>query len=334
MLLPSALPLIQAPMAGGPSTPALTAAVSAAGGFGFVAAGYLSADALHDALAATRAPFGVNVFVPSEPADRAAIDAYAARLRPEAERLGTALGEPRWDDDGYDAKLDVLAAAPPWAVTFTFGCPAVDVVERLRRAGSHVGVTVTSAVGARLAAEVGADFVVAQGTEAGGHQGGSDGAEPNRTPLLELVAAIRDTVPVAVVGSGGVMSGSDAAAVLRAGAVGAQLGTAVLCTPEAGTSATHRAALLDGRFADTIVTRAYSGRYARGLLNRFAREHDAHAPRGYPEVHYLTKPLRAAATRAGDADVPNLWAGTGWRQIRAEPARAVVERIGRELQAV
>jgi nitronate monooxygenase len=124
------------------------------------------------------------------------------------------------------------------------------------------------------------------------------------------------------------MTGGEAARVLEAGAVAVQLGTAFLCTPEAGTSAPYRQVLLDGRYPDTILTRAYSGRFARGLANRFALEHDGQAPQAYPEVHHLTRPLRAAATRVGDADVPNLWAGTGWRQVTVEPAATVVRRIG------
>ena len=130
-----------------------------------------------------------------------------------------------------------------------------------------------------------------------------------------------------LIACGGIMSGPDAAAALAAGAVAVQLGTALLCTPEAGTSVPYRQALLDGRYPDTIVTRAYSGRFARGLANRFALEHDRQAPQAYPEVHHLTRPLRLAATRAGDTSVPNLWAGTGWRQVTTDPAATVVRRV-------
>ena len=130
-----------------------------------------------------------------------------------------------------------------------------------------------------------------------------------------------------LIACGGIMSGPDAAAALGAGAAAVQLGTALLCTPEAGTSVPYRQALLDGLYPDTIVTRAYSGRFARGLANRFALEHDRQAPQAYPEVHHLTRPLRLAATRAGDTSVPNLWAGTGWRQVTTEPAATIVRRV-------
>jgi nitronate monooxygenase len=329
-VVPSRLPFVQAPMAGGPSTPELAASVSAAGGFGFVAGAYLSPESLSQALDRTRAltsaPIGVNLFVPSpREVDDSALARYAEQLAPEAERLGVALGDPHWDDDAFDAKVDLLVSAGVHTVTFTFGAPPVDVVARLRAAGVLVGVTVTSLADARRAADVGADSLVVQGTEAGGHQGVFDPTEPNRTPLLTALGEI-GPLGLPMVAAGGIVSAEDVAAVLEAGAVAAQVGTALLCTPEAATSAPYRQALLDGRYPDTVVTRAFSGRWARGLANRFAVEH-TDAPAGYPHVHHLTRPLRAAATAAGDPDVPNLWAGTGWRAVRAEPAADVVRRL-------
>lgn len=330
-LVPGRLPIVQAPMAGGPSTPELAAAVNAAGGLGYVAAGYLTPEALHSVLDRTRAltgdPIGVNLFVPSapEPADRSAIERYARSLRAEAERLAVTLGPPRWDDDAFAAKLEVVVAAGVHTVSFTFGAPTADVVDRLRGAGIRCVVTVTSRAEAEEAASVGADGVVVQGTEAGGHQGTFAADPPNRTPLLDALAEV-GAVGLPMVAAGGIMSATDVRACLDAGAVGVQVGTALLCTPEAGTSAPYRRALLDRLYAETTITRAFSGRWARGLRNRFAVEH-ADAPSGYPEVHHLTRPLRAAATAAGDPDVPNLWAGTGWAAVRAEPAAAVVARL-------
>jgi nitronate monooxygenase len=331
VILPSVVPVVQAPMAGGPSTPALTAAVTEAGGFGFVAAGYLSAQELRQAIMVTRTvtdgPFGVNLFVPSTPGDHNEVAAYAALLQPEAYRLGVALGEPRWDDDAYDAKLEVVESTRVHTVSFTFGCPTSAVTDRLHRAGIQVAVTVTSALEARLAADAGVDLLAVQGTEAGGHQGCFADLAPNRRPLLSILAEIREVTPIPMIAGGGIMTGRDAAAVLRAGASAVHVGTAFLCSPEAGTSAPYRQALSDGTYPDTILTRAYSGRFARGLANPFALDHDGQAPQAYPEVHHLTRPLRVAATRAGDASVPNLWAGTGWRQVTSEPAATIVRRI-------
>lgn len=329
--IPSRLPIVQAPMAGGPSTPELAAAVNAAGGFGYVAAGYLSPESLADVLDRTRAltslPIGVNLFVPgSSEADDAAIAAYAAHLAPEAERFNVQLGEPQWEDDAYPAKVDLLTRVGVHTVSFTFGCPSEEDVRRLHDADVLVAVTVTTADEAATAAAADADSLIVQGTEAGGHQGTFANAEPNRTPLLEALAAVRAAADLPLVAAGGIMTADDAVTALAAGAVAVQLGTALLCTPEAGTSAPYRSALLDHRYDKTIVTRAFSGRWARGLANRFAVDH-SDAPRGYPQVHHLTRPLRAAATKAGDSDVPNLWAGTGWRAVRTEPAADVLGRI-------
>ncbi len=318
-------------MAGGPSTPALTAAVGNAGGYGTVAAGYLTADSLWEAIVATRtmtaAPFGVNLFMPSVAGDPAEIAAYAAILQPEAERLAVALGEARWDNDSYEAKLDVVETARVALVSFTFGCPASETIERLHRATIEVAITVTSVPEAQLAVEAGADLLVVQGTEAGGHQASFLDLSANHRSLLSALEEIRDTTDVPIIATGGIMTGRDAAAALNTGAVAVQIGTALLCTPEAGTSAPYRRALLDPRYDRTLLTRAFSGRFARGLANRFAIEHHREAPQAYPEVHHLTRPIRAAATRAGDASVPNFWAGTGWRVLTTEPAAKIVRRI-------
>jgi nitronate monooxygenase len=259
---------------------------------------------------------------------------YASTLQPEADRLGVALGDPRWDDDDFDAKLDVVESAREAMVSFTFGCPSPSVVDRMHRAGCQVAVTVTSVADAHQAAATGADALAVQGTEAGGHQGGFTDLEANHRPLLSLLAELRETTDLPLIGAGGIMTGLDAAAVLDAGARAVQLGTAFLCSPEAGTSPTHRQALLESRYPDTIVTRAYSGRFGRGLANEFAVAHHQQAPRAYPEVHHLTRPIRAAATRMGDPSVPNLWAGTGWAQMTSEPAQAIVRRIAAEAATV
>jgi len=216
----SELLVVQAPMAGGPSTPAMTAAASDAGGFGFLAAGYLSAESLRKAIETTRtmtgAPFGVNVFVPSAPGDPAQVAAYAAALQPEAERLGVTLGEARWEDDAYDDKLDVVESTHVHLVSFTFGCPASEIVERLHRADIQVAVTVTSVLEAQLAADAGTDLLTVQGTEAGGHQGSFADLAANHRTLLTLLEEIRETTDVPMIGTGGVMTGRDAAAVLGA----------------------------------------------------------------------------------------------------------------------
>ena len=205
---------------------------------------------------------------------------YAVTLQPEADRLGVALGDPGWDDDGFDAKLEVVESARVAVVSFTFGCPTPSVVDRMARAGCQVVVTVTSAADAHQAAGAGADALAVQGTEAGGHQGGFTDRNANDRPLLSLLAELRETTDLPLIGAGGIMTGLDAAAALKAGAAAVQLGTAFLGSPEAGTSPTHRRALLDGRYPDTMVTRAYSGRFGRGLANDVRHRPPSRGPPG------------------------------------------------------
>jgi nitronate monooxygenase len=332
----SELPIIQAPMAGGPSTPELTAAVARAGGFGFLAAGYLSPAQLVEQIAAFRAlsgaPFGINIFCPSTPAEPEPVERFARLIQPESDRLGVALGKPHWDDDAFDDKLEIAELGHVSLVSFTFGCPGSKTVDHLHSADCSVAVTVTSRQEAQTAEAVGADLLLVQGTEAGGHQGSFLGLAPNVTPLLSLLEDIRESVRMPMVGSGGIMTGAEGAEVLKKGAIGIQLGTAFLCCPESGTSATYRRALLSKTYPDTVITRAFSGRYARGLANQFALKYGEFAPDAYPEIHHLTRPLRAAATVAGDASTPNLWAGQGWQGVSSQSARAIVRRIAIDLK--
>jgi nitronate monooxygenase len=329
-------PIVQAPMGGGPSTPALAAAVSAAGGLGFLAAGYKSVDAAREDLAATRAltdrPFGANLFAPpGPPGDPGALVAYAAALGAEGERYGTQVGAPRHDDDGWEAKLELFAAERVPVVSCTFGCPAASVVEALHGAGAAVWVTVTTADEAAAAAGVGADALIVQGVEAGGHRGSFDDAAPGDVGLLALLQLAAAAADLPLVATGGIATGRGVAAVLAAGASAAQLGTAFMLADEAGTSPAHREALR-GR-GPTGLTRAFTGRTARGIVNRFQREHGGTAPPGYPEVHHLTAPLRAAARAQGDADGINLWAGQAHPLAQELPAGELVRRLAEEARA-
>ena len=322
------VPIVQAPMAGGPSTPELAAAVSEAGGLGFVAAGYKPVDAFAEELATTRAltarPFGVNLFSP--PGDAADVTAYVEKLQAEAGPLG----EPRHDDDWYDAKLDLLVAERPAVVSFTFGAPAREVVERLRDAGVETWVTVTTADEAGAAGDAGADVLVVQGVEAGGHRGTFDDTGGD-IGLLALLQLVRAAVDLPLVATGGIATGVGIAAVLAAGARAAQLGTAFMLCPEAATSDAQRGVL--GTRQPTGLTRAFTGRLARGIVNRFQAEHSASAPRAYPDVHHVTAPLRAQARRAGDAQAINLWAGQAHALTRAVPAAQLVRELADEARA-
>jgi nitronate monooxygenase len=326
------LPIIGAPMAGGPGTPALAAAVSDVGGLGFVAAGYKPPEAVAADLEAVRAltaaPFGVNLFVVEHcQPDASALDAYRRSLEPLAARFDVSLGEPRWDDDAWRAKLELVYDARPEMVTFTFGCPSTRVLRELADLGVHAGVTVTTVAEARAAAARGAASLAVQGPLAGGHRGTWQlEAVPDQRPLLELVAAVRAAVDVPLVACGGIHDAQGTRSVTAAGAAAAQVGTAYLLADEAATNPTHRAALQDRALTETALTRAYTGRWARGLANDFMRAHQD-APAGYPHVHHMTSPLRKAAAAAGDQQVAQLWAGSSHAHARRATAAEITRGL-------
>ncbi|MDQ6606230.1 MAG: nitronate monooxygenase [Actinomycetota bacterium] len=330
------LPIVQAPLAGGSSTPALAAAVANAGGLGFLAAGYKRAETVQEDLHALRAltgePIGVNIFAAPAPlADPALVSGYAAELQAEAEHFGVELGAPRHDDDDLEAKLELVTREQVAVVSFTFGCPTRAVLDRLRAAGCEAWVTVTSPTEALEAERAGADAVVVQGFEAGGHRGYfADAGDNEDLGLLALLRLVRRALGLPLVAAGGIADGASIAAVLAAGAA-AQVGTALMLTPEAGTAPAHRAAL---RSSDpTALTRAYSGRQARGVVNRFMREHGGAAPRAYPEVHHLTSPIRAAARAAGNPEALNLFAGQAHSLASEAPAADVIARLAADARA-
>jgi nitronate monooxygenase len=335
----SMLPIWVAPMAGGPSTAGLVAAAGRAGTLGFLAAGYKTAAAVKAEMGAVRAAgtdtFGVNVFVPGAPArDGAAVSAYVAGLCQEAAKVGGEVGEASWDDDGWTEKITLLLDDSPAAVSFTFGCPPPETVAELRRRGALVAVTVTSPDEAGQAARVGADCLVVQGREAGAHSAvfGNEGAQDARRGLLDLLAEVAATTSLPLVAAGGITDAAGVATALRAGATAASLGTAFLRCPESGAHPLFKAALADPRFTRTEVTRAFSGRPARALVNRFVLEH-REAPAAYPEINNATRPLRAAAAAAGDPDRMSLYAGEGFRQACDRPAEEIIGEIAAGLRA-
>jgi nitronate monooxygenase len=335
-------PIVQAPMAGGVSVPHLAQAVSEAGGLGFLAAGYKTADGMYQEIkqlrGLTNRPFGVNLFVPQpDSADPGAVEIYAHQLAGEAAWYETELGDPdSGRDDGFDVKLAVLLDNPVPVVSFHFGVPSREVIDSLHRVGTFTLAAATTAEEALAVERAGADGVIAQGVEAGGHQG-THRDVPERggagIGLLSLVAQVRETVSIPIIAAGGIMRGGQIAAVLAAGASAAQLGTAFLVTPESGASAVHKQALTNPLFVRTELTRAFTGRPARGLVNRFLREHGPYAPAAYPEVHHLTAPLRKKAAASGDAQGMALWAGQGHRMARELPAGQLVEVLAAELDA-
>jgi nitronate monooxygenase len=315
-------------MAGGPSTPELAAAVTDAGGLGTLAGAYLTPEQLREEgrhlRALTRGPFGANLFA----------GGYDAGVRGDVKPLLELLAETHATlglpppsvapvpPDPFPAQLEAVLELRPALFSFTFGIPDAATLDRVRRAGILTAGTATSVEEARRLAEAGVDVVVAQGAEAGGNRGTFEGPpEASMTPTLALVAEIVRVVPLPVVATGGLMEGRDVARALAAGAAAAQLGTAFLACPESGASPAYKQAILRAHDDTTVVTRAFSGRPARGLRNAFitAAESRAGAVLPYPLQNAMTRAMRQAAAKQGRG-VPLALGGPG-RRARAGAAR-------------
>lgn len=330
------LPVIQAPMAGGPTTPELVAAVSNAGGLGSLGAAYMTAGEILEAVRRIRQltaqPFNVNLFAGGYDAkargDPAPILALLAEIH---ERLGLpAPVLPALPPDPFPEQLEAVLEARPSVFSFTFGIPDRESLKRVAQRGIRILGTATTVEEALLLEEAGVHGIVAQGAEAGAHRGTFAGPfESAMVPTLDLVRGIATAASLPVIASGGLMDRDDIAAAMTLGASAVQLGTAFLACPESGASETYKRAILAAGGDTTIVTRAFSGRPARGLANVFtdllADKPGVILP--YPLQNALTRAMRLAAARKGDAGFLSLWAGTGVARARAAPAADLVRSL-------
>ncbi|MDG0795023.1 nitronate monooxygenase [Cohnella ginsengisoli] len=337
-----AYPIVQAPMAGGPATPELAAAVSNAGGLGSLGAGYWPPAQIRDAIREVRRrtdrPFAVNLFVPERTGSTDdEISAMNAHLNAYRERLGIepnpaiAAYAPSFED-----QVQVLLDEKVPVFSFTFGIPPAETIQSMRRRGIViVGTATTVEEGITLEA-AGADAIVAQGSEAGGHRGTflSEAADA-LIGTLALVPQLADRVSVPVIASGGIMDGRGLAASLALGASAVQMGTAFLASPESGAHAAHKRLVLSSAEDATAITDAYSGKAARGIRTDFMRDMRAYqgAIPDYPIQNALTKDIRQAAARADDPSLMSLWAGQGLRLATEQAAADIVKRTIAEAQA-
>ena len=348
-----ALPIIQGPMTGS-DTPALAAAVSEAGGLGMLGCGMRSPAAMAEAAAEVRRrtdrPFGMNLFVQATPTpDDATVQAALQRLAPFYAEFGLVPERPaQWCED-FATQFDALVGARPAVASFTFGILTAAQVARLQAVGSYVIGTATTLAEAQAWAAVGADAVCASGMEAGGHRGtfltptqpGATGAAPSLADFaasmvgtLPLVAQCAQALSIPVIAAGGIMDGRGMAGALALGAQAVQMGTAFLTCPESAIGTAYREALTRAQATDTRTTRIFSGRPARGIVNRMmqALQADEATVPPYPVQNALTGALRRAAAQAGQADCLSLWAGQGVAQVRPMPAAQLVALLAQEWQ--
>ncbi|GAB3686368.1 NAD(P)H-dependent flavin oxidoreductase [Salinisphaera aquimarina] len=336
-------PIIQAPMAGGTTTPELVAEVSNAGGLGSLGAGYMAPAALDDAIddirSLTERPFAVNLFVPRPPTED------AERVERSNTRLDIFRGElgierpvpPERYAPSFEAQFEAVVMARVPVFSFTFGALDVTQVERLKDAGSGVIGTATTVAEAVALEKTGVDMIVAQGSDAGGHRGTF--LHPFEQALIgtmSLVPQVADAVTVPVIASGGIMDGRGVAAAFMLGASAVQMGSAFLLCQESGANPAHQRALLDEGAVDTTVTRAFSGKPARGIRNRFITDMadlESTLP-DYPIQNAWTKDVRAAASKQRQPEFMSLWAGQAARLGRQTTARQLVADIRDYLRSV
>lgn len=356
-------PIIQAPMAGGGDTPELVSAVCNAGGLGFIGAAYLTprqiAERAQMVRSHTRHPFGINLFAPLPAPAVADGSAALRRLAPWYEELGLPAPERvAAPADLFDAQLAAVLDSGAAYLSFTFGLlPAAAIAAARQRGLSVIGTATTVAEGLALQA-AGVDAVVAQGSEAGGHRGAflsvaeadamsdqfprrylrehpAQMFEANMIGTMALVPQMVDALRIPVIASGGIMDGRGLAAALALGAGAVQMGTAFLTCAEAGIAEVHKRAILDARENETRLTRAFSGRAARGIINRFMVEMEQPgAPEllPFPLQNVATRALRTAAAQRDRAEYLSLWAGQGVRLARRQCAAELVVRVAEEAE--
>lgn len=338
-------PIIQAPLAGGGDTPELVAAVGDAGALGFIGAAYLTPAQIEDASRRVRSltsrPFGINLFAPTVlpdvPAD---LQVAVARVAPYFAELGLpSPATPELPRDSFGEQLRAALESGASVFSFTLGVLPASAIEAIKKRGMYLVGTATTVAEAVMLEKAGVDAVVVQGSEAGGHRGTfASQFDAAMIGIMSLVPQAVDAVRVPVIASGGIMDGRGIAAALALGASAVQMGTAFLTCDEAGVPSAYKKAILDAREDETRLTRAFSGRPARGIVNRFMTEIEQGSEPGailpFPLQNALTRPLRTAAAKQGRAEFLSLWTGQGVRLARRQPAASLVARLASETESV
>lgn len=339
------LPIIQAPMAGGGDTPELVAAVCNAGALGFIGAAYLTPEQIAASAAAvhgrTSRPFGINLFSPDSQSPAAQVSGQmdAARAIAAIATYHTELGLPAPSLPSstgakFDEQLAAVLETGARCFSFAFGLLPESSMHTIKSRGIFLIGTATTVDEAIALEKSGADAIVAQGSEAGGHRGTFTDFDSAMIGSIALVPQIVDAVRVPVIASGGIMDGRGIVAALALGASAVQMGTAFLTCNESGIPEAYKQALLAAHEDHTRITRAFSGRPARGIVNRFMNEVESGEDTAilpFPLQNSLTRPLRNAAAKQGRAEFLNLWAGQGIRMARRQSVKELIARLVHEM---
>lgn len=322
-------------MAGGVSTVELAIAVSRKGGLGFLAAGYKSPEAIEQEIsvcAATSLPYGVNLFMPQCGTIDESLHLYQTELQQDFQ-IQLPIREP--NDDFWQEKLELVMKYKVPYVSFTFGCPSKEIIQQLKNNDSKIIVTVTNLSEATTAINNDADAICLQGIDAGGHRATFQNSdETSYLSLINLIHTIREEIAIPIIAAGGIMNGRDIHLALCAGANAVQLGTAFLCTQESGANTVYKQALQSNHFSETVLTRAFTGRLARGLKNDFICKYDKLAPAIYPAVHTLTQPIRTKALNERNPHAMSLWANTRFKEIKHGTVDEIFEQLIQEWHLV
>jgi nitronate monooxygenase len=332
-------PIIQGPFGGGISTVALAAAVSNAGGLGSYGAHILSPEQISavvcELFAATQRPFAINLWVPKESEAQALTEAEwsaaVEALAPYWERFQLPRPErPTHFGPDFLQQVEAALEARPPVLSFVMGVPPADVITRAKAKHIVTIGTATTVEEAIVLEQTGLDLVVASGSDAGGHRGAFlRAAAESLVGTFSLIPQVADAVKLPVIAAGGISDGRGILAAMALGAAGVQIGTAFLACEESGASDAHRQALHSPNAQRTVLTRVFSGRLARGIVNDFVRvmsQHEVSTPE-YPIQNWLTQPLRRAAALAGDADALSLWAGQGAPLTKRNTAAALLQQL-------
>ncbi|MBM7578773.1 NAD(P)H-dependent flavin oxidoreductase [Jeotgalibacillus terrae] len=333
-------PIVQAPMAGGVTTTLLVTETAKSGCLGMIGSGYLTAQQLHDQILEIQAEtnqFGVNLFVPTPfTVNESDVSEAAERLQPFSEKLGLGSDVPAiktYDmlKQTFDQQIDEIISLNVRVCSFTFGLPSDEVVNRLKSNGTILIGTATTVKEAIAAEKAGMDLVTVQGSEAGGHRGNFlQHQEQSMIGLMSLIPQAADAVSIPVIAAGGIMDERGMAAAFMLGAQSVQMGTAFLTTKESGANPLHKEKILTSHEDEVIMTRAFSGKWARGLLNTFTEGmRDANMP-DFPITNSLTKPIRQAAAKQENSEYMSLWSGQSPKLAKSESVREMVEWVSQE----